>query len=389
MDGFERQVADVAHRVVGPSRPVDAYAIAQSVVGSTSPRVSRPRVTARVVGPWRWRSLLTAALFVALALIALVGGLILTGSAPTTPPADDNDVVALLPADIPAGIPHGVVDTPIGSARWVRFIGDHTALPGPLRPLPGPSGLLWFEEGGHGPIPCEETDELACRAQPQLWASADAISERVERMLPVVAEQATLTPLDDTWWLGTYRPTTLWRSTDAETWEQVDLGALVSPGPADLDWEVRLGQPATSGGATVFPVIYAARDRGRLLGRPDPGSFVRPERSMSDVYRVQENAEGGSVDVGEVRIEETATGLRFSDASGNTIATLDGADQGFIEAWQSTGAILDYNVALVEGGAATPVDLPGPPLYDNRDDGPTLLGIDSGFHALGRPSRRS
>jgi hypothetical protein len=54
MDALERQIADVARRVVGPTRPVDALTIAQSVVGRSSPHVLRPRVTARAVGPWRW-----------------------------------------------------------------------------------------------------------------------------------------------------------------------------------------------------------------------------------------------------------------------------------------------------------------------------------------------
>jgi hypothetical protein len=381
VDAFERQVADVARRVIGPSRPVDALAIAQSVVGSASPRVPRPRVTASTLRPWRWRTLLTAVLLVALALITLVGGLLLTGSAPTTPPVGDDDVVALLPVEIPARIPHGVVDTPIGRARWAFLTWDPSNLPAPLRSMPGPAGLLWFDGGGQSTA-CEEPGKVRCRARPQLWASADAISERVEQTLPVVAEEAMLTPLDGTWWLGTYRPTTLWRSTDAETWEPLDLGALISPGPADLDWEVRLGEPATSGGATVVPVVYAARDGGRLLGRPDLGSFVRPERSTSGTYRVQEDTQGGYVDVGEVRIEETATGLRFSDVTGNPIATLDGADRDLIEAWETTGTIVDYNVALVEGGAVSPVDLPGPPLYDHSDDGPTLFGSNSGFHAF-------
>jgi hypothetical protein len=69
MDAFERQVADVARRVVGPARPIDALAIARSA-------------TARRPRPW-WRSWLGALkLVTAGAVVALFGGLVWVGSMP-------------------------------------------------------------------------------------------------------------------------------------------------------------------------------------------------------------------------------------------------------------------------------------------------------------------
>jgi hypothetical protein len=69
MDAFERQVADVARRVVGPPRPIDAIAIARATA-------------TRRAAPWP-RPVLGALRFVAAgAVVALFGGLLLLGFAP-------------------------------------------------------------------------------------------------------------------------------------------------------------------------------------------------------------------------------------------------------------------------------------------------------------------
>jgi hypothetical protein len=380
---FERQVADVARLVAGPPRPVDVVSVMRSASAVTTAPVSRVSVTTTPRATWRWKSALGAVLLLVAAAVALVGGLVLTGGSDPMPPSAEDEPGPYLPAVIPAGIPHGTIDTLIGSARWAHLSGDPSTLPGPLTPMPGLGGLVWFDEGGDHQYPCEGSGELECLLRPQLWTSSDAISERVQRTLPVVAEWAQLTPIGGTWWLRTGRPTTLWRSSDLNTWERIDLEALVSPGPAELDWELQLfGEPAAAGGTTVFPVAYEARDAGRLLGRPDLGSFVFPERAAPGRYRVMEDTQGGPVPVGDVWIEETASGLRFADLSGGTIATLEGVGIDFVEAWAVTQTVSDYNVAVVDGDAVTPVSLPGGPLSDHSDNGPVVLGTDTGFHAF-------
>jgi hypothetical protein len=329
-------------------------------------------------------------LAIAIAVVALGAGILVLAAGkqpailPATSPSPSASAAAtrLLPAVISDDIPNGVIETPIGPARWAHLTGDPETLPAPLWPIPGPDGLLWFQGGRILPIPCEGSSEPECPVRPGLWASADAISEQVERRLPIESEWATLTPLDGTWWLTTLGPTSLWRSTDAERWEPVDLGSLISPGPAGLDWEVRLGVPASSGGRTVIPVTYRALDAGRLLGYPDQGVLARPERDESGAYRVVVEGDGGGTDVGEVRIEETASGLRFSDAAGNTITVLDGVDLDFVDAWSANGAIVEHHVGRVEGAAVTPATLPGGLLFDQwGHDGVFLFGTDAGFHA--------
>jgi hypothetical protein len=377
MDAFERQVADIARRVAGLPRPVDALAVARSVAApSVRTSLVRSGITrgTTTFAPWRRRSALATLLLVAATLAVVAGGFVLTVGTPSTPDGEDA-FPAILPAVIPADIEQGTIDTPIGRARWVHVRGDPTTPALPLTPMPGPNGLLWFDGD-------------------RLWASDDAISERTELPLPVEAGSAQLTPLDGTLWLTTSEPTTLWRSPDAVRWQPVDLSALVSPGPAELDWEVSLGVPASSNGATVIPVTYRARDAGRLLGLPDldpeqrylwhvwPERFAWVERAPSNAFQVIQGGDGGGLEVGEVRIEETADGLRLQDAAGRAIAELDGVGADFLEAWSANQAIVEHHVALVDGGMVTPATLPGAWLSDRYGkEGPTVLGTSAGYHA--------
>jgi hypothetical protein len=327
-------------------------------------------------------------LVAAIAIVMFGTGMLLlaAGQGPTDVPATSPSpspspaATRLLPAVIPDDIPNGVIDTPLGQARWAHLTGDPESLPALDEPLPGPNGLLWLDRVR---IPCDGSSEQECPFRYRLWASADAISERSERSLPIESEGAELTPLDGTWWLTTNGPTSLWRSTDAERWEQVDLGALITPGTAELEWEVSLGVPASSGGTTVVPVTYQARDAGRLLGYPDagefdPGDFIRPERDASGSFRVIDADFG---DLGEVRIEETAYGLSFTDIAGNTVATLEGVDMDFIDDWSASGALVEHQVGRVEDGKVTPATLPGERLFDEWRQGPTVFGTSDGFHA--------
>ncbi len=339
------------------------------------------------------RPMLTAVrLVAAVAILALGAGAwyLAADSGPVSVPAASPSPAAstspsFLPSVIPAGVPNGVIDTPIGSARWAYLHGDPTSLPGPLSPIPGPSGsLLWFDEGDWGPVSCEVSGAIECLARPQLWTSADAISERVELPLPVDAASARLAVHDGTYWLVTSGPTSMWRSTDAERWERIDLSALVAPGPDELDWEVGLGVPVASGESVVVPITYQALDATRLLGRPDLRSAwpAWPQQVAPGLYRIVQEVQDESGGASLVRIEKTTGGLRFSDEAGTEIATLDGVSLDFVDAWASAGAVRDYQVAVVDDGVVTPVSLPGPSVSDRWDYGPTVLGTSAGFHAF-------
>ena len=297
------------------------------VTSTSAQRRPRPGWLATVRGDWvgaernvrertsiaRTVAYLIVLVGVVLALVA--GGLIVGGSLPTprTPTTHAPDLGPFLPAELPEGIASGTVATPLGTARWVHLDGGQSKIPyGTI--VPGPTGLLMSSVEG-GPV--------------ALWASADGI-DWAERPLPIHAGSATLTLADATYWIVTADPTTLWRSTDASTWEQLDLGALVPPTPADLNWELTLGTPVSARGTTVLPVSHRVRDPGLLLGQPPTYRDEWPEEGPGrlGVYRVIQGTPRGSMEVGVVRIEETLSGLRIVAEDDTTITELEGSTSG-------------------------------------------------------------
>jgi hypothetical protein len=77
-----------------------------------------------------WSLLVLAALAALLASVAFVGM-----SRPQTL------VRRVLPDHLPADVPNGTIDTPLGKARWVHLTGDPTTLSQPYAPMITPSGL--------------------------------------------------------------------------------------------------------------------------------------------------------------------------------------------------------------------------------------------------------
>ncbi len=368
--------------------PIDALEVARAAAATSWSR-ARGIQGHRVHGSdsrARGRPLLAFLIVLAAALGLVTGAFLLSAGQTSTPAPPTPTMPRLLPDQLPlldpngALLPKGVIETPIGRARWVHLSGSSTTLPGPLTPLPGPSGVLWFDGGDHGPVRCEATGELECLARPQLWMSADGVSERTELPLPVEAESVRLTRLGDTWWLTSFEPVSLWRSTDVLTWEQVDLTTLVSPGPVELTWAFDLTTPVSSRDITIVPVDFHALDAGRLLGRPDLGEWVWPQPATPGRYRVMRETQGGPEYVGDVVIEAVAEGLRFADIDGTTIALLDGVGPDFLDAWTANHRIAVTGLAIVDSGCATVASALAPTPYVDAD-ALAVLGTPDGFRA--------
>ena len=323
---------------------------------------------------------------VALAL-AFPGAVSIAESHPAPTPSRSTGtdrVVHMLPDRLPADLPGGTIDTPLGKARWVHLTGDPTSLPDPLQPTIGPSGLVWFDYGGDRYCPSSgSASPCVTSTAARLWTSDDAVSARTEHALPIAAGAAGFEFEGDTYWLTTTDPVTLWRSSDLTTWHQVDASALVSPGPKELTWSVELGTPVSSRGVSLLPVTYHAEDLGRLVGFPGRSVFL--EAAGPGRYTVKEyhpRRDGGDKVVGTVTVETTPTGIRFSDEAGGTIAELSGVGPAFVEAWASRGSIDEQQLAIVDGSTLTAVADPGMPLTDPSGYGPILFPVDDGFQAF-------
>lgn len=370
LDQFETRLSELlrVHTAVA-ERPVVATEVARMAMAPSARRVDG--------GMIRSLDRRLAWSFVAIAaLIALVASLAFVGAQRRAP-----DVLRMLPDELPADLPHGTIDTPIGQARWVHLTGDPRTLPDPLVPMIGPSGLIWVDYGGPRSFPCDDPEaRSSCTVdtRPGIWTSDDALGPRVEQPLPVDAVSISLMQDQDAYWLATTDPPTLWHAPDVTGWQPIDLTGLVSPGPSELEWGVSPGQPVTAHGIIVVPVTYQARDVARLVGYP--GLVVHIEKAGVGVYRVLEHharSEGGDTELGFVRVDQTPTGLRFSNESGGTIAELAGVGPELVESWSTTGSILEQQIGAVDGSRLTALDVPW-----SSAEAPTIFPTASGFVAF-------
>ena len=156
MTTFERLISRAATMEVGPPRPVDAESIVRSA--ATAEPASRRSLTTRrragstaAASPQPLFSLSGATKFVlAGVIVALFGGFLLAGllttrqadeplpvGASASPETASLDPVRL-PAELPADVPSGRLDSPLGPARWVHLQGGPDDLPRSMHPLPAP-----------------------------------------------------------------------------------------------------------------------------------------------------------------------------------------------------------------------------------------------------------
>jgi hypothetical protein len=344
VNAFERQVADEAVRMAGPSERVDDAVIFAAVTAGQSPT-------------WRVQPLFGAARFVVAAtIVALFGGFLLAGVLTTQPEETGPAVGATaspratptqpvqLPAEIPDGVDSGTLDTPLGPARWVHLRGDDATLPFELDAVPVSTGGFIARDGA---VPA------------RLWRSPDLITWAAEP-LPMAVElrYGGLTLADDTVWLAAYEPA-LWRSQDSLEWTEVGLEELVPPEPAG-PWLLDLGTPLTFDDVTVVPFHHRAYlEFDPTLRRP--GLHGEPwccrRESEPGVYGLR--SDDGKL-LYRVRFEDADGGLRVIDVDdGRELTFLDGVGLGFIELLASSDGQADVpGLAVLEQGGLVPVGLP-------------------------------
>jgi hypothetical protein len=331
------------------------------------PRLSESLPGARIEAPVderartrpRTRAVIGLAVALAVALMAmLLGGLLPASS----PPRELNQRTygPFLPDVLPDGAASGSLETPLGPARWVHLVRGPAEIPFG-RVLPGPTGLL-LSTGG--------------------LASTDGI-EWTPHVLPIHTESSLLTFSGGAYWLTTTGPTSLWRSTDALAWSPVDLSALVTPVPADLDWELILGTPVSGAGATVIPVTHRVRDPGQLLGQAPTHRQEWPQEVSPGIFDVMQGTPRGELAVDRVLIRALDDGLRVSEEDGRLITRLDGVDLGFIRAWSARHSIERHGIGIISDGTVEPVALPDVPYPDPAAVGaPVLLDTPDGYRAF-------
>jgi hypothetical protein len=406
----ERTVADVMARL--PGIPQGARPTPEVASGA---RPSTMRAPARGVytPPLAWRSRTMSSaikVFLASALLALTGGYLIMGAvtqrpsrdpvpppvpsasaspatepsatpsatvAPTmTPPQIDASTNAVaLPAEIPEGVRSGKLKTPLGAARWVHLSGDEDTLPPMLSPVAAPSGYVTIDWGERVTGSCDGPE--TCR-RPAIWRSPDLITWSREP-LPVVADGAELIRSGGDYWLVTYGPTTLWRSSDTSAWDPIELSQLRPSGPPGLDWVARLGVPATSQGVVGVAIDYVPVDAASYLGLTLPDGVDHVGLRAADSGRYQ--ALGGNEELlATVRFEEIDGGLRvIDDADGSVLQVLEGASRESIERWAMSGTPFEPQIGLLEGERLVSVDLPGAASASERIS--RLFGNDTGFVA--------
>jgi hypothetical protein len=351
--------------------------------------------------PRSWRSATRRPMRVVMAIILLLvtmaGTLLLISGTQPTGPVEPSMEMRIYPR-LPDGLPTdrtGTFETAIGPARWVHLVGDLDSWPVDFRPLPGPTGLLALDLGGNHPeceVVLEETTlpdgtgfmrTEDCVSPPGLWRSPDGLTW-VREPLPV-ANASWLDLAHETWWLRSDDdPTALRRSNDAVEWTEVDLSSLRPPAPANLPWTMELGRAVATGDDTVIPVLWTVRDTDRLLGLPDDSlGVLGPARDGR--FTIRSLLDQGVL--GSIEVAETVSGLRITDATdGRLISEIPDVDMTFMDRWVAHGGIVEQRLASIDGDLATPVSLPGAPLYlpEQGFDGLHLFGWSGGFRAFSR-----
>lgn len=299
---------------------------------------------------------LLASMAAALALVATASG--------STALGQDDTPVPILGTDIPTGAESGVIETPLGPARWVHLTGNAATLPAEA-PFARDSRFVVLEQASN-----DSGDQLGRRR----WASADGLqwTSRPLSVPPIGDQLAEFVVDGGLTWLTTDRPGTLWRSTDEETWEPIAIDDMIPQGPPALEWEVGIGTIASAGGLTAVELNLDARDP--FEGWPDPSRVTEVEPGLFSI------APRGDGSPRLLRFEETPTGLRVTEeADGSEVATLEGFTLDFATGWLRNGPPVEYVVARVDGDRLVPTSASGPMITENWT---TIVGAEDGIVAI-------
>jgi hypothetical protein len=291
-----------------------------------------------------------------------------------------------LPAEIPEGIESGTLETPLGPGRWVHVSGHETTFP------PGLSGLFSTPDGYVVP---EWGGPWWGGGEAKLWRSSDLIAWTSEP-LPTETRGGELSWAHDAYWLNVHEPSSLWRSPDTKSWEQVSFEGLAPPGPDGFAWTLRPGRPLTHGGVTIVPFVWATDSWVVVRGLPgaddvQEATLVETAPGVFDIEDWVVGADSRGT-FATVRFEQTDDGLRVLDhEDGTELKVLDGVSMEFIKlltfdvesrfdeiAWQPVPrlAILD-GTTLVEVGPPLESE-PYRQAYTADDEGFVSITIEPG-----------
>jgi hypothetical protein len=274
-----------------------------------------------------------------------------TSTTVTASPAETEEAVVEVEApwsvdDLPAETVVGVIDTPLGPANWVQLSDHSDAVPGDdgrsFEAIKWPSGFAIFQQPD------------------QLWVSSDGIDWHIEP-LPIPADErdASLTLVDDVYWLVSSGPASLWRSMNGLSWEEYDLSEVI-PGAVGLNWEMDHTLPVTVGDLTLvyasfrsnFPYAeYAPNltEDGRVCD-----DHVRLAKLGRDLFQVVEDF-GEGPDCAEqpvLRMIETDTGLQVIDNNtGDELGEILGANLNDL-AHVSEETLVDRLLIISDGNVA-------------------------------------
>jgi len=324
---------------------VTAWLRAEATTGGASGRVlerALDQVTNvgqdRSVIPWRLperqaRRLALVAV-IAATLLAMAGVAVFIGSEleDEAVPAPSRLVPIATPVPVPAGlsaevVDRGAADASIGQVRWTSLLGDETNLPSEWI-VATPDGFASLEPG----LPQNGS---------RLLVSSDGL-DWSEAPLPVPATtRLHLARSGDEFWISS-EDDQLWRSTDFETWTEVDLGDIVPPGVHGFDRRTRFGPPVTIGAASVLPLhvtgslaldqlFDVALEPNEIL-RLSGGYRDQVLGDVRDVIRAPSSSPGFEADarvVGSIRLSVAGSVITVLDAtSGAAMAWFDTASLG-------------------------------------------------------------
>ena len=329
---FERQLADGVDRLAGPTRPVDAMAIARTSIATT--RGSRPLGLSRAV-----------AIGVLGAVAVTSGGLALTAlRSPTTvepipaaasatpvdvPTRFEAQSIVELPTEVPAGVRSGTLDTPLGPARWVHLQGDRSTLPD----LDDFTAVALA--GGYGVSAANGT-----------WSSPDLVSWTLVQALPGL-DHIGSTP--GSLWFWNEDDDALVRSTgrsDPPSFVEYDLSRVAAERPQGLDWDgFRVaGGVVDYQGTIILLVRWEISEPAQVFGLPG-GRWVPQQRPDGEVDLFEPFATEPFL---TIRVDETTAGLRIIDtADGSTIAEPLTVGLDVLERWLARGMLYETGIVVI------------------------------------------
>jgi hypothetical protein len=228
---------------------------------------------------------------------------------PTADPDTETNTQDLL-RDLSPGTESGTLVTPIGRAEWVHLTGDGTTLPFYGDVVEWPSGFAIFQPNTPN----------GDRSNTRLWVSPNGIEWHIEPLpIPSDVWDASLTLVDDVYWLVSSGPASLWRSADGLDWEEYDLSEVM-PGAVGLNWEMDHTPPVTAGDMTLVYASFSsnfpyAEYAPNLTADGRTCDHVRLANLGRDVFQVVEDfGEGPDCPVQPVlRMIEADTGLQVVD----------------------------------------------------------------------------